>query len=113
VNPFTIVVNAMRALWVGAPAGNAVWGAVVWVARDHRDLRAARGGALQAHGGALTAGGCGGVVWSRTWLTCCTAYVHKVSHVPCGCPSAATATERCLSWRCHSYSTFCTPGQIC
>jgi ABC transporter DrrB family efflux protein len=30
VNPFTIVVNAMRALWVGAPAGNAVWGAVVW-----------------------------------------------------------------------------------
>jgi ABC-2 type transport system permease protein/oleandomycin transport system permease protein len=30
INPFTIVVNAMRALWVGAPAGNAVWGAVVW-----------------------------------------------------------------------------------
>jgi ABC transporter DrrB family efflux protein len=30
VNPFTIVVNAMRALWVGAPAGNNVWGAVVW-----------------------------------------------------------------------------------
>jgi ABC-2 type transport system permease protein/oleandomycin transport system permease protein len=30
VNPFTIVVNAMRALWVGAPAGNYVWGAVVW-----------------------------------------------------------------------------------
>jgi ABC-2 type transport system permease protein/oleandomycin transport system permease protein len=30
VNPFTIVVNAMRALWVGAPAGNSVWGAVVW-----------------------------------------------------------------------------------
>jgi ABC-2 type transport system permease protein/oleandomycin transport system permease protein len=29
-NPFTIVVNAMRALWVGAPAGNDVWGAVVW-----------------------------------------------------------------------------------
>jgi ABC transporter DrrB family efflux protein len=29
-NPFTIVVNAMRALWVGAPAGNNVWGAVVW-----------------------------------------------------------------------------------
>jgi hypothetical protein len=24
------VVNAMRALWVGAPAGNDVWGAVVW-----------------------------------------------------------------------------------
>ena len=30
VNPFTIVVDAMRALWVGAPAGNNVWGAVVW-----------------------------------------------------------------------------------
>ena len=30
VNPFTIIVDAMRALWVGAPAGNAVWGAVVW-----------------------------------------------------------------------------------
>lgn len=30
INPFTIVVNAMRALWVGAPAGNNVWGAVVW-----------------------------------------------------------------------------------
>src|SRR3954462_2499112 len=30
INPFTIVVNAMRALWVGAPAGNYVWGAVVW-----------------------------------------------------------------------------------
>ena len=29
-NPFTIVVNAMRALWVGAPAGNNVWGAFVW-----------------------------------------------------------------------------------
>ncbi|MDX6676134.1 MAG: type transport system permease protein [Solirubrobacteraceae bacterium] len=30
VNPFTIVVNAMRALWVGAPAGNSVWGAFAW-----------------------------------------------------------------------------------
>ena len=30
INPFTIVVNAMRALWVGAPAENYVWGAVVW-----------------------------------------------------------------------------------
>jgi ABC transporter DrrB family efflux protein len=30
VNPFTIVVNAMRALWLGAPAGNNVWGAIVW-----------------------------------------------------------------------------------
>ena len=30
VNPFTIFVDAMRALWVGAPAGTHVWGAVVW-----------------------------------------------------------------------------------
>jgi ABC-2 type transport system permease protein/oleandomycin transport system permease protein len=30
INPFTIVVDAMRALWIGAPAHNAVWGAVVW-----------------------------------------------------------------------------------
>ncbi|MBV9820006.1 MAG: ABC transporter permease [Solirubrobacterales bacterium] len=30
VNPFTIMVDAMRALWVGTPAGNYVWGAVVW-----------------------------------------------------------------------------------
>ena len=29
-NPFTIVVDAMRALWLGAPAGNSVWGAFVW-----------------------------------------------------------------------------------
>ena len=30
VNPFTIVVNAIRNLWVGAPAGNYVWEAVLW-----------------------------------------------------------------------------------
>jgi ABC-type multidrug transport system permease subunit len=30
VNPFTIVVDAMRHLWIGQPAGNYVWGAVVW-----------------------------------------------------------------------------------
>jgi ABC transporter DrrB family efflux protein len=30
VNPITVVVNAMRALWLGAPAGNDVWGAVAW-----------------------------------------------------------------------------------
>jgi ABC transporter DrrB family efflux protein len=30
VNPFTITVDAMRALWLGAPAGDSVWGAVVW-----------------------------------------------------------------------------------
>jgi len=32
VNPFTITVDAMRALFLGAPAGNDVWGAVVWSA---------------------------------------------------------------------------------
>ncbi len=30
VNPFTIVVNAMRSLWIGSPAGNSVWEAVLW-----------------------------------------------------------------------------------
>lgn len=30
VNPFTITVDAMRALFLGAPAGNDVWGAVLW-----------------------------------------------------------------------------------
>ena len=30
VNPFTVTVDAMRALWLGAPAGNSVWGAFVW-----------------------------------------------------------------------------------
>ena len=30
VNPFTIVVNAMRSLWIGTPAGNYVWGAFAW-----------------------------------------------------------------------------------
>jgi ABC transporter DrrB family efflux protein len=30
INPFTIVVDAMRSLWIGAPAHNYVWGAVVW-----------------------------------------------------------------------------------
>jgi ABC transporter DrrB family efflux protein len=30
VNPFTIVVDAMRHLWLGAPAGDSVWEAVVW-----------------------------------------------------------------------------------
>jgi ABC transporter DrrB family efflux protein len=32
VNPFTIVVDAMRSLWIGAPAGNYVWGAFAWTA---------------------------------------------------------------------------------
>jgi len=32
INPFTVTVDAMRALWVGAPAGNAVWGAFAWSA---------------------------------------------------------------------------------
>ncbi|HEX2393017.1 MAG TPA: ABC transporter permease [Solirubrobacterales bacterium] len=30
VNPFTITVNAMRHLFLGAPAGNDVWAAVLW-----------------------------------------------------------------------------------
>jgi ABC-2 type transport system permease protein/oleandomycin transport system permease protein len=30
VNPFTVIVDAMRHLWIGEPAGNYVWGAVVW-----------------------------------------------------------------------------------
>jgi ABC transporter DrrB family efflux protein len=30
VNPFTIVVDAMRALFLGAPAGDNVWGALAW-----------------------------------------------------------------------------------
>jgi ABC-2 type transport system permease protein len=30
VNPFTVVVDAMRALWVDAPAGNSIWGGFAW-----------------------------------------------------------------------------------
>jgi ABC transporter DrrB family efflux protein len=30
VNPFTIIVDAIRSLWLGAPAGNYVWGAFAW-----------------------------------------------------------------------------------
>jgi ABC transporter DrrB family efflux protein len=30
VNPVTVIVDAMRALWLGAPAGDSIWGAVVW-----------------------------------------------------------------------------------
>jgi ABC-type multidrug transport system permease subunit len=30
INPFTVTVDAMRSLWVGAPAGSSVWGAFVW-----------------------------------------------------------------------------------
>jgi len=30
VNPFTVVVDAMRSLWLGAPSENYEWGAVVW-----------------------------------------------------------------------------------
>jgi ABC-2 type transport system permease protein/oleandomycin transport system permease protein len=29
-NPFSITVNAIRALFIGDPAGNSVWGAVLW-----------------------------------------------------------------------------------
>lgn len=30
INPITVTVDAMRALFLGAPAGNAIWGAVLW-----------------------------------------------------------------------------------
>ena len=30
VNPFTVTVDAVRALWLGAPAGDSVWGAFAW-----------------------------------------------------------------------------------
>lgn len=29
-NPFTLAVDALRGLWIGADAGNAVWGALAW-----------------------------------------------------------------------------------
>jgi ABC-type polysaccharide/polyol phosphate export permease len=32
INPFTLTVDAMRALWLGAPAGNSVWASVAWAA---------------------------------------------------------------------------------
>lgn len=30
INPVTFVVDAMRSLWLGTPAGNSIWGAVAW-----------------------------------------------------------------------------------
>jgi len=30
INPVTILVDAMRHLWLGTPAGNNVWGSIVW-----------------------------------------------------------------------------------
>jgi ABC transporter DrrB family efflux protein len=30
VNPFTFIVDATRALFIGTPAGNSIWGAVAW-----------------------------------------------------------------------------------
>ncbi len=30
INPFTVTVDAMRALWVGAPAGDSIWQAILW-----------------------------------------------------------------------------------
>ena len=32
INPFTIVVDAIRALWLSAPAGNSIWAAFAWTA---------------------------------------------------------------------------------
>ena len=30
INPFTTMVDAVRALWLGTPAGNDIWGSVAW-----------------------------------------------------------------------------------
>jgi ABC-2 type transport system permease protein/oleandomycin transport system permease protein len=30
VNPFTVIVDALRSLWLGTPAHNYIWGAAVW-----------------------------------------------------------------------------------
>ncbi len=30
INPFTVVVDAARALFIGSPAGNSIWGAFAW-----------------------------------------------------------------------------------
>jgi ABC-2 type transport system permease protein/oleandomycin transport system permease protein len=32
VNPVTVMVDAVRALFIGTPAGNSIWGSVVWCA---------------------------------------------------------------------------------
>ncbi len=32
VNPFTFTVDAMRSLWLGTPAGNNIWWALLWIA---------------------------------------------------------------------------------
>jgi ABC transporter DrrB family efflux protein len=32
VNPFTLAVDALRSLWIGAPAGNSIWGSLLWIA---------------------------------------------------------------------------------
>ena len=53
VNPVTVVVDAMRALWLGAPAGNSIWGAVVWSLALIVDLRAAGRREVPQHGLAL------------------------------------------------------------
>ena len=55
INPFTIVVDAMRALWVGAPARQQRLGRGRVVARDHRGVRAAGRVALPARRGQLSA----------------------------------------------------------
>ena len=31
-NPVTAMVDAVRALFIGTPAGNSIWGAVIWCA---------------------------------------------------------------------------------
>jgi ABC-2 type transport system permease protein/oleandomycin transport system permease protein len=31
VNPFTVIVDSMRALWLGAPAGDSIWLSLLWI----------------------------------------------------------------------------------
>ena len=47
-NPFTIVVDALRALWIGDPAGDNIWLGVVWSVGLSLALRLALGPPLQA-----------------------------------------------------------------
>ena len=50
INPFSIMVDAVRALFVGGPAGNDVWGCGRLVRRPDRVLRPLRGVALPPRG---------------------------------------------------------------
>ena len=52
-NPITVVVDAMRALWLDAPAGDSIWGAVAWSVALIVDLRAAGGREVPPDGDAV------------------------------------------------------------